>query len=147
MGASDDRKSKAEDKRIMKKKSTLARAVDISSKDDQERNEYLKALLNWHAEESSYLMVIYTPDCGCLIEQFVVLDRYPMSKKIICQCPECKRGCLMEISDPIQFHLPLTKQDVSLQELADGVVTESRQKPFIEAYQLLYRKTKKIDSK
>jgi hypothetical protein len=78
-------------------------------------------------------MVIYRPDCGCPIEQFVLLDRFPMSPKILNQCPECKKPCLSCISDPIIFNTQIGG-DFSLNDLKNSVITESRQKIFLVAY-------------
>src|SRR5574338_224262 len=66
----------------------------------EEQKEGFKQHLAWHAKQQERLCVIYHPNCGCSIDSFVVLDRFPMSEKIIaCQCPECKNYCTMEISD------------------------------------------------
>lgn len=106
-------------------------------------NELKAYLLRQWMEEQNSLCVIYNPDCGCKIDQFVILDRYPMSKEIICACPECKKGCLMKISKPIRFHLPLTSQDFSLKELKKLVVPAGRQEEFIKSYQT-NRKTSSV---
>jgi hypothetical protein len=86
------------------------------------------------AKEKERLCVIYHPDCGCEVESFVVLDRYPMSEKIHAKCPQCKEYCLLEISDPIVFHVPLLNKDWSLEDLKKSHITESDQKEFILAY-------------
>jgi hypothetical protein len=86
-------------------------------------------------KQRSRLCVIYNPNCGCVVDQLVVLDRFPMSEKIISKCPVCDKGCLMEISDPIIFHCPIRKEDYSLDDLKKMNVTDSDQKPYIEAYQ------------
>jgi hypothetical protein len=102
----------------------------------EEQKECFKSYLEFFARKQQSLCVIYLPDCGCPIEQMVILDRYPMSPKIISSCPECKKGCLMEISDPIAFYLPLTKQDFSLEDLKKMYVTDSPQKDLINCYKL-----------
>jgi len=104
----------------------------------EEQKDYARAFLKHIADEQTRLCVIYNPDCGCSIDQMVVLDRYPMSPKIISRCPECKKGCLMEISDPIRFHLPLTDQDFSLEDLKDFIVDETCDQAYlIKRYQNL----------
>lgn len=82
------------------------------------------------------LCVIYDPSCGCQYESCVVLDRFPMSEKIHHRCDDCRKGCMLEISDPIRFHLPMTKQDYSLYDLMDMVVMAGDQHDLIKAYQL-----------
>ncbi len=96
--------------------------------------------LQKRAEDQTRLCVIYNPDCGCPIDQDFVLDRYPMSPIILCQCPNCKKGCHMKISDPIRFYLPLTKQEIGLDELKEAYITESDQKIFIDIYRNSGRK-------
>ena len=86
-------------------------------------------------EEIEFFSVIYNPDCGCSVDQFVMLDRYPMSKKIISQCPCCKSGCLMEITNPVIFHLVPTGLDYSLEELSKlKLDTTTRQFPYLQSY-------------
>ncbi len=101
-----------------------------------EQKEIVLEMIRRHTESLESLCVIYHPDCGCPIEQMVVLDRYPMSPKIISTCPSCSKGCLMEISNPIRFYLPLLKQDYELKDLKDMVITkETRQTPYFLLYQ------------
>ena len=100
---------------------------------DQEK-KFIEDLCKRRSEELTSIYVIYRPDCGCPIEQIVLLDRYPMSEKIHMKCPECNKGCLTEISDPIIFHCPLLKQDYSQKDLKEFIITESRQKEYIESY-------------
>ena len=100
----------------------------------EEQKQYFISYIKHRSEENTRLWVIYHPDCGCHVDQFVLLDRYPMSPKIISRCPECKKGCLMEISDPIIFHLPLTDQDLTLEDLKKFHITESPQKGLIGKY-------------
>jgi hypothetical protein len=97
--------------------------------------EGLKNYFRQQFKERSRLCVIYNPDCKCNVDQFVVLDRFPMSEKILCMCPVCDKGCLMEISDPIIFHCPIRKEDYTLDDLKNMHVKESDQKPYIDAYQ------------
>lgn len=114
---------------------------------EEQKEEFIHNL-EMMAEEAAHISVIYTPSCGCPIEQFYVLDRFPMSPKIMSQCPECKKGCLMEISDPIMFYEPLSKKDFSLKDLSEGHIPPSRQHPYMVAYKELYEKqTKKKRNK
>lgn len=103
----------------------------------KEQGDVLRYLVESRRREEESLCVIYTPDCGCPVEQFVLLDRFPMSKKIRGVCPECKKGCLMEIIDPIRFHLPMTDQDYELKDLVGMHVTDTYQKNLILAYQAI----------
>ncbi len=102
--------------------------------DEKELETWKLELIKRRAEENSRLCVIYNPNCGCNVDQFVILDRYPMSEKIRCLCPSCHKGCAMEISDPILFHLPLTNQDFSLEDLKNSVITASPQEWIIRKY-------------
>ena len=100
----------------------------------KQQKKWFLSHLRQKAKERERLCVIYHPDCGCSIEYFVVLDRFPMSEKIHCLCDECKKGCLLEISDPIIFHLPLTNQDYTLEEIKKMHVSLSFQKHLIEKW-------------
>ena len=82
----------------------------------------------------TFISVIYNPDCGCPIDNMVVLDRYPMSSKILHRCPECHKGCKLEISNPIIFYSKLLDEDYQLEDLINMHITDSPQKPFLEAY-------------
>lgn len=95
-------------------------------------------ILKWNERESSSLCVIYNPDCGCSVDQFVLLDRVPMSPKIISSCPNCKKGCLMEISDPIIFYDPLEEKDIPLNQLVNYVILQSWQEDYIKTYQFIW---------
>ena len=88
-------------------------------------------------EEATKISVIYNPDCGCEVDQFYALDRFPMSPVILATCPECKKFCHMEISEPITFHCKLSDTDISLEDLQDAVITESNQSNYLKAYQAL----------
>jgi hypothetical protein len=103
----------------------------------EEEKDFVKHMMARKAKELESLCVIYNPSCGCVLDQFVVLDRFPMSEKIICSCPGCDKYCHMQISEPIRFHLPLTEKDYSLEELKSMIVTNSPQKDLIQAYQNL----------
>lgn len=101
----------------------------------EDQKKYFEFHFRQQAEEKTRLCVIYHPSCGCELDQFVVLDRYPMSEKIISTCPACDKGCYMVISDPIRFHLPILNQDYNLEELKQMYVTDGPQKHLIEKYQ------------
>lgn len=102
------------------------------------KEDCLKYFIEDRYRKLNELVVVYNPNCGCPIDQFFLLDRYPMSPKIHSICPECKNWCLMEISDPIIFHLPLTKQDFTLDDLKNVVVKPCRQEYVIKRYQGLF---------
>ena len=104
-------------------------------KDDPEFLREIEYRLKWHWEKMSAIYVIYNPDCGCPIDQFVILDRYPMTKKIFSICPECKKSCFMEISNPIVFHDPIREADFMLKDLKDMIINDSPQKKYLIAYQ------------
>lgn len=105
------------------------------------KESWSKYLFQMTQDELNNLYVIYNPDCGCPIDQFVLLDRYPMSTKIICECPSCKKACIMVITDPIEFHYNLNNEDYSLKDLLEIVVRESNQSDLIHKYQELAKKT------
>lgn len=100
---------------------------------DPKALEMAKYLCKKKSQEMTEVCVIYHPDCGCTLEHFVVLDRYPMSPKIHHLCPQCNKGCLLEISEPIIFSAQIGG-DFSLEELKDGVTTDGPQKPFLDCY-------------
>lgn len=99
-----------------------------------EEKKYFKSYLEQQDKEKTRLCVIYTPNCGCQIEHFVILDRFPMTPKIHHRCPECEKGGLLLISDPIRFHLPLTNQDFNLDDLKEIVVMRDEQAHLIQRY-------------
>ena len=105
----------------------------------EREKEYVTQLGKYHAKQKCLLSVIYHPTCGCNLEMFVILDRYPMSEKIIAhKCQGCEKYCTLEISDPPLFHLPLTKQDFTLGDLrkfGSAPTWEPEQQPYIESYQ------------
>ncbi len=118
----------------MKKNNKTKGLISNKGLDIEEKVKYLEEILLREKIRLCSLMVVYKPSCGCEVEQFVLLDRYPMSDKIWVECPVCKNFCLTVISDPLVFHLPLIKEDFTLEDLKNMVITESSQKPFIEAY-------------
>lgn len=95
---------------------------------------FIESFLKQKFKEKSSLCVIYTPDCGCEIEQFVLLDRFPMSPKIISICPVCKKWCHMEISNPILFHVHLLDKDYTLEDLQKMQFMPGEQAHLIQAY-------------
>lgn len=96
--------------------------------------KYLEEILFREKVRLNSLMVIYHPSCGCELDQFVLLDRYPMSEKIISTCPGCNQPGHMELSDPLAFYLPVTEEIYFLEDLKNMVITDTPQKSFIEAY-------------
>lgn len=100
----------------------------------EEEKESFKWYIKRQREKEQSFSVIYTPNCGCPNEYFVILDRFPMSKKIHSRCEKC--GYMMlEISNPIRFHLPLTDKDYTLNELMQMQIMPGRQEEYIKAYQ------------
>lgn len=93
-----------------------------------------RQMCEMQAQSLYYLTVVYHPNCGCDTKISFVLDRFPMSPKIICRCQICKKGCLAEISDPITFYLKLTDQEYSCEDLKNMYITDSPQKHLIEKY-------------
>lgn len=106
----------------------------IFSPSGEKPSDYVMEMIKEKTLKFNSIYVIYNPDCGCEIDQFVLLDRYPMSKKIHFFCPKCHTGCLLEISDPILFHYPLQNLDLTREELRDGVIMDSYQKEYLESY-------------
>ena len=100
--------------------------------DPEKREKLLKYYTEKFAREQAQLSVIY--ECACGVEHFVVLDRYPMSQKIMTGCCPCKENNIVSLSRPIRFHLPLTDKDYSLDDLRQMYITDSEQKWLIEAY-------------
>jgi hypothetical protein len=86
--------------------------------------------------ELTDVCVVYHPDCGCELDQFVVLDRFPMSAKIRTSCPACDKGCMMEITNPPLFHTEIWG-DFTLESLKTSYINDTWQKPLLESYKLL----------
>ena len=82
------------------------------------------------------ISVIYTPDCKCPIEQFVIVDTFPMAKRFLTRCPKCDLGCLMLLSDPIIFHVNQGK-DLSLDDLKEMNIPPTWQKGILDRYKKL----------
>ena len=99
-----------------------------------EMKEEAKQMCEMRVYELNSLCVVYTPTCGCPAKISYVLDRYPMSPKIIGKCRVCKKASLHEISDPITFYLKLTKLEYSIQDLKAMHITNGDQKALIKAY-------------
>lgn len=128
-----------ESAKLYQKKAKQQPASDLIHLDETktfstEQERMIRYLVEAKRRENESMWVIYTPDCQCSIEQFVMLDRYPMSPKIHGMCPECKKYCLMEISDPIRFHLPLTNQDYVLEDFKDMQIMPSPQEHYLRMY-------------
>jgi len=85
-------------------------------------------------KKKELLYVVYTPSCKCEIIQDVVLDRYPMSEKIIASCPSCKKMVHLEVSNPIKFYIPILKKEYNLEDLKQMQTTDTWQKEYIELY-------------
>ncbi len=88
------------------------------------------------ARELTDVYVVYNPDCGCILDQFVLLDRFPMSPKICTSCPACDKWCIMEITNPPLFHTEIWG-DFTLASLKTSYITDTWQKPLLESYKLL----------
>jgi hypothetical protein len=102
---------------------------------DEKKKRMMEQLVEQRARDLTNVCIAYRPDCGCEIEQFVVLDRYPMSPKIRSACPVCKKGCLMEISEPPLFHTEIGG-DFTLEELTKSFISDSWQKEWLHLYKL-----------
>jgi pyridoxine/pyridoxamine 5'-phosphate oxidase len=100
----------------------------------EEQKKWFDHFIEKRQRELSSVNVIYRPTCGCPYEYTVLLDRFPMSKKIMIHCKDCKKGTFLEISDPIIFHFPWNKQDITLEELRKMEIMDSPQKPYLESY-------------
>ena len=70
----------------------------------QEAKEMMEDLMKREVRRLESIYIIYKYDC-CEVYQAVLLDRYPMSEKIICICSECKKGTKISIVNPIEFKL------------------------------------------
>jgi hypothetical protein len=118
----------------LKKKLGIEHLVYAKDATDEDMYEVLLHLES-NIIRKKFISVIYNPDCGCPIDNMVVLDRYPMSSKILFyRCPHCLKGCTMEISNPIIFHSKLLDEYYPLEDLINMHITDSPQKPFLEAY-------------
>lgn len=114
---------------------------------DEEKKKILQWIARLRFQELNAMTVIYNPDCGCSVDQFVLLDRYPMSKKIISTCPVCQKGCLMEITNPPVFHIELNDQDYQLDDLCEMNISQSNQSPYILLYQQEAKRLRETNKK
>lgn len=96
-----------------------------------------KKKAKFQAEQLSFIepviSVIYSPDCNCPVEQFVIVFTFPMADKFMSRCPKCDYGCLMVLSDPIVFHVNQGK-DLTLSELKEMEIPPTWQKGILEKY-------------
>jgi hypothetical protein len=112
------------------------KVIEINAdKFSEKEKEQVKYMLEKDAERLASIYVTYEPSCGCEYVQDALLDRFPMSEKILSVCEICKKGILLKISDPIQFYLPLTEQSFSLEDLKTMVINETRQSEYLKLYQ------------
>lgn len=111
---------------------------------DEKKKEIARQYIEWIKKRDYSVCVIYNPDCGCKVDQFVILDRFPMSKKIISSCPECKKGCLMEISNPPIFYDQLNKIELTLKELQDVVIANTWQQSYLEWYKEVSKRSENM---
>jgi len=113
--------------------------LNIPENFTNEQRECVIELIKHKAKQEESLYVMYESDCGCEGYETVLLDRFPMSEKIMHQCHLCKKGIICSITQPPIFYLPLLKQKYTHQEMSEMLVTEGRQKELIEAYQELFK--------
>lgn len=109
--------------------------LDPEKKYSDKEKQYIANRLELEMLKKSSVSVIYTPDCGCPIETLFILDRYPMSEKIHSTCMACGKSCLMEISDPIRFHIPILDLDINIYDLKDVEITSGPQEDLLLKYQ------------
>ena len=96
-----------------------------------EAKEMMEDLIKKQARELESLYVVYQYDC-CKDCQTVLLDRYPMSEKIICKCRKCEEYTHLSIVDPIQFYSPLMEETLNKDQLKnDCVIREDHPQWFL----------------
>ena len=99
----------------------------------------IKHMMDVRIRDQTYFRVIYKSDCGCDVFKTYIIDRFPMSPVILSRCPECKKHCHMEISNPIIFYDPLNDVEIPIEKFIDDYkIMDTPQKPYIEAYQIAY---------
>lgn len=94
--------------------------------------KYIESNL-WRKEA---VAVIYHAKCGCEIEYMILLDRYPMTRKVWNTCPQCKSLHLMDISNPIKFYSKHLDKDYELKDLINMEIPDNPQKHFLELYNI-----------
>lgn len=103
----------------------------------EEQKMMIREMVKRRSIELTSISVVYTPSCGCEIELDVILDRFPMSEKIHHICPNCHKGILAEITNPIEFWEPLNKQKFYLEDLKTMEIQESHQSHLLNLYKYM----------
>lgn len=94
------------------------------------------SLLYISAQKEFSVYVVYRSRCTDDYHHLILLDRYPMEPIIHDYCPvHTDRLCLCDLSAPIIFYTKFDDTYYQLADMADIHITESPQKPFLEAYQ------------
>jgi hypothetical protein len=92
--------------------------------------EYAQYLAKRHAESLQWISCGY--HCKCGADTFYVIDRYPMSPKIMFQCESCKEMSLKPIIKPYEFFNKILGY-FSAEKLKDLVWSKgNQQRMFIE---------------
>ena len=112
----------------------LEKIVYDSEKEyDDEEMKHIKYIIFQSMQSNFSVHLIYEHSC-CKQQQAVMLDRYPMSEKIICVKCDCGKYGELTILRPITFWDPLLKMNISMEDLSNSHITDTRQKHFLELY-------------
>lgn len=92
----------------------------------EEQKKFFLHSLNIAAKRKKMVHVLYTPSCKCDYQATVLLDRFPMSYKILSQCDICKKGVLMKITEPPIYYIPETDEELNEGEMIDYLEKNSK---------------------
>jgi len=87
-----------------------------------EMKEEMEDLMKRRVRELESINVIYKYDC-CEDYQPVLLDRYPMSAKIITKCRQCGKGTYLSIVEPME--LQILDKIYTIKELEDCAIDKN----------------------
>ena len=105
---------------------------------NKEIDEEIIHMVNQQTIRKTSVHMMYKPSCGCEYEKPVLLDRFPMSEKIICgKCSDCLKFITLDLIRPYIFYVPMTEIRITHEELRTHLITPGRQEAFLKAYQEL----------
>ena len=83
----------------------------------EDQRKYILYSMNKAEKRKKMVHVLYTPSCKCDYQATVLLDRFPMSHKIHSRCDMCKKGVLLEITEPTIYYIPATDEEMTESEM------------------------------
>lgn len=91
-----------------------------------EQKKFILHSMNIAEKRKKMVHILYTPSCGCDYQATVLLDRFPMSYKIHSQCHMCKKGVLVEITEPTIYYIPEKDEEMTEGEMVKYLEINSK---------------------